>query len=125
MCRTLLGGLIAVCLSGCMSASQNFNENKVSEIQKGVTTEGDLVRIFGEPSQRSRNGDGSSVLQWMYMESRVRGESFIPYAGAFLGGTDSANKTLVVSLGPNGRVTDFSVSSGGTETRHHTQETPE
>jgi len=60
---------------------------------------------------------------WMYAESTIKGESFIPYAGAFMGGSRSKMKVLTVNLADN-KVTNFSYSGGGSETRGTTQGTP-
>lgn len=110
-------------VAGCASVGQNFDDSKVSQIQKGATTEADLVRIFGQPSQRSVNSEGQSILTWMYVESEVRGETFIPYAGAFVGGNRSRNKTLTVTLA-DGKVANYNYSGGGMESRGVKQAVP-
>ena len=58
------------------------------------------------------------------MESQVKGESFIPYAGEFLGGSNSAQKSLSVTLGSNGRVLEYSESGGSMESRENQLGTP-
>jgi len=110
--------LSALCMfaAGCASAGNNFDESKISQIKKGETTEADLVGIFGDPIQRGLDSNGMTTLTWMYVESRAKGESFIPYAGPFIGGTRSKNKTLNVTLN-DGKVANFNFSGGGTETR--------
>ena len=115
--------LLALTLAGCASTGQNFDETKISEVKKGVTTEVDLVKLFGAPENRSINSDGILTLTWMYAEATVKGESFIPYFGAFAGGTKSKMKTLNVQLADN-RVTSFTLSGGGSETRNMTQDAP-
>jgi hypothetical protein len=59
----------------------------------------------------------------MYGEATVKGESFIPFAGAFMGGGNSKMKSLTVTLAEN-KVTNYSFSGGGSETRNMTQDTP-
>ena len=97
---------IAVLLGGCASTGNNFDESKLSQLKKGETTETELVQMFGQPEQRGMNSEGMTTLTWMYQESTVKGESFIPYAGPFIGGTRSRNKTLTVILN-NGRVANY------------------
>jgi len=46
----------------------------------------------------------------------ILGESFIPYAGAFMGVSNSNHKMLTVVL-DNGKVASFNSSAGGMETR--------
>src|SRR6266567_2168249 len=109
----LLKGLlvVALCMSFtcCASVGNNFDETRVSRIEKGVTTESDLIRMFGPPNNRTVNGNGTRVLEWTYVASQVKAESFIPYAGSFMGGTDSAHKNMRVTLNASGRVTDYTV----------------
>ncbi|HLX70115.1 MAG TPA: hypothetical protein VKV04_10865 [Verrucomicrobiae bacterium] len=112
-----------VLAAGCASVGNNFDESRISEIKKGHTTEADLLKMFGEPENRAMNSDGGLILTWTYAEASVRGESFIPYAGAFMGGARSKNKSLSAVL-TNSVVASFTYSGGGTETRNMTQSTP-
>jgi len=115
---------VVVALAGCASVGNNFDENRASNIEKGVTTESELIRMFGPPNNRTVNGNGTKVLEWTYVQSEVKGESFIPYAGSFLGGTNSAQKSMRVVLNAQGRVSDYTVSSGGMEYRENQLGTP-
>src|SRR6266567_1214436 len=85
----MLAPALFAILTGCMSVGRNFEESKVSQIKKGETTEADLVQMFGAPQNRTLNSEGQTILTWMYSQSNVKGESFIPFAGAFVGGTDT------------------------------------
>ena len=84
----------------------------------------DVKVAFHEAANRTVNGNGTRVLEWTYVQSEVNGESFIPYAGAFLGGSNSAQKSMTVFLNSEGRVSDYTVSSGGTEYRENQLGTP-
>lgn len=121
--RALVSCLLTAFALSCASAGNNFDESKISQIKKGQTTETDLLKMFGEPENRIVNSDGGLTLTWVYSEARVKGESFIPYAGAFMGGTKAKNKTLSAVL-TNNIVASFTYSGGGTETRNMTQDTP-
>lgn len=122
-CALLSSLLLTVFAVSCASAGNNFDESKISQIKKGQTTEADLVKMFGEPENCMVNSDNGLTLTWIYSEARVKGESFIPYAGAFMGGTKAKNKTLSATL-TNNIVASFTYSGGGTETRNMTQDTP-
>ena len=119
-----LAVIINILVTGCASTGTNFDQSKVSQIKKGETTEADVIQMFGQPENRSVNSDGIVSLTWMYHESKVKGQSFIPYAGTFMGGTRSKGKTLMVMLGADGKVTSFSSSGGGSESRGTTQDVP-
>lgn len=118
----LVASLTAILL-GCASVGNNFDQTKVSQIKKGETTESQLVQMFGEPQNRTTDSEGTTTLTWLYSESAVKGESFIPYAGTFMGGTRSKNKSLTVVL-KDGKVQSYSSTGGGIETRNMTQGVP-
>lgn len=117
--------LLLIAGVGCSSSGTNFDQSKTAQIKKGETTEADLVQLFGAPEGRTISSDGQTTLTWSYMESRAKGESFIPVAGAFLGGHKSSHKMLMVTIGPDGKVQSFNSSTGGSEyLQNRVQETP-
>jgi hypothetical protein len=109
--------LVPFTVGGCASAGRDFDDTQVSSIQKGVTTEQDLITMFGQPENRSMNSDGQTVLTWMYTHGHVNGKSFIPFAGAFMGGTNSASKSLTVTL-KDDKVVTYAINNGQMETHH-------
>lgn len=119
----IIGCLLTAILLGCASVGENFDERNVSQIKKGETTEAELLQMFGEPQNRTEDSEGTSTLQWTYTESVTKGESFIPYAGPFLGGSRSKSKTLNVIL-RDGKVVSFASTGGGLESRGTTQSVP-
>ena len=119
----ILSILLAAWSVGCSSMGQNFDESKVSQIKKGETTEAELIQVFGEPQRRTSNSEGQTILTWIYSESKVKGESYIPYAGHYMHGTRSKSKTLHVTL-RDGKVQSFSSTGGGIESRGTTQDVP-
>ena len=89
-----------------------------------------IAGIVGRGEQRgaaigfpTANLEGVTTLVWMYTEANVKAESFIPYAGAFMGGTRGSNKSLSVTLVAD-KVTGYTFSGGGSETRQMTQGVP-
>lgn len=112
--------LCAAILAGCASTGNNFDDTKLSQIKKGETTEADLVKLFGSPQNRTINAEGVTTLTWMYAEANVKAESFIPYAGVFMGGSRGSSKSLAVTLVAD-KVTGYTFSGGGSETRNTTQ----
>lgn len=116
---------INLAFSGCSSVGHNFDSRKISEIKKGETTETDLIAAFGQPDQRGYNSEKGTVWTWLYTQATVKGATFIPLVGAFAGGVDTKNKTLVVYLDDSGKVSSFSYSGGGFESTGMTQPDPE
>jgi len=111
----LLAVSITAGISGCSSSGKKIEQSNVSQIIKGQTTEADLVRMFGPPSNRMANSNGTVMLMWSYFSHDMNAASFIPYAGMVLGGSKSESQNLHVTLGPNGKVQDYSSSTGGSE----------
>lgn len=115
----------AALLCGCASVGNNFDSRKITEIKKGETTEAELSKMFGVPAQRGVNSESGTTLTWLYTEARVKGETFIPFAGAFVGGSAMKTKTLVVQLDQQGKVASYNYSGGGFESTGTTQADPE
>lgn len=114
---------LTAALVGCASVGKNYDESKVSQIKKGETTEAELRQLFGEPQAQTVSSEGLKILTWMYSEATVKGESFIPYAGPFVGGTRTKHKSLSVTL-QDGKVQSFTSSGSGMESRGTTQGVP-
>jgi hypothetical protein len=73
-------------------------------------TEADLVRMFGRPSTKTLDSNGKTVLGWIYSEAQVKGETFIPIAGAFVGGANTRVQMLSVLIGRDGKVERYTMN---------------
>ncbi len=62
---------LALLCSGCFhhTTGQPIDPNNVQSIEKGKTTESQLVQMFGEPTTWYDHGDGSRDLVWNYNQS--------------------------------------------------------
>ena len=69
----LQAGLLAVMLgtSGCagmlfsaMYSTPRLATEKLSQIEEGVSTKADVIRLLGQPASISKNSDGSEVLHY-------------------------------------------------------------
>ena len=122
---TLCFILCAALLCGCASVGNNFDSRKIVDIKKGQTTESDLQKMFGPPNQRGVNSESGTTLTWIYTEARVKGTTFIPLAGSFIGGAATKTKMLTVQLDTEGKVASYNYSGGGLESTGMTQADPE
>ncbi len=116
--NTLLCAAITAWLVGCASTGENFDENKVSQIKKGETTEAELIQMFGKPSERGTrviDSKVNTVLTWMYSEAQLDGKIFIPVVGPMMSGHEGRGKVLTVTLNSEGKVETFSYT-GSTRT---------
>jgi hypothetical protein len=98
-------GIIA--LYGCASVGTPIASQNIPKIHKGVTTEAQLVQMFGAPMDKSLSTSGKTVDTWTYSAAQAKGTSFIPLAGAFVGGTNMQLSKLQAIIGKDGRVEDY------------------
>ena len=90
--------LVAVLLVGCGgSVGKKFDTNKVSLIQKGVTTQDQVLSLFGKPNERGIK-DGKDVWGYSYMSG-----------GAFGG---ASTKRLDIVFDEKKIVYDYTYSEG-------------
>jgi outer membrane protein assembly factor BamE (lipoprotein component of BamABCDE complex) len=102
--------LIMALLASCASVGTPIAQENVKKIRPGVTTEADLVRMFGQPSTKTLDSNGKTILGWIYSEAQTKGTTFIPIAGAFVGGVNTRTQMLSVLIGRNGRVERYTMN---------------
>jgi outer membrane protein assembly factor BamE (lipoprotein component of BamABCDE complex) len=117
---------VAIFGGGCASTSHGtkIDTQNVSKIEKGVTTRAEVEQMFGSPMNVSLMGDGRRSMTYHYMESdtKVKGTSFIPIAGAFMGGSKGKMRTqqLQVILTKDEVVEDYVMNDGTSNVDHST-----
>jgi hypothetical protein len=105
--RTLTYLAVIVLIVGCASVGTPIAKQNIPRIEKGVTTEAELVKMFGAASDKSFDSNGKIIITWMHSAAQPKAASFIPYAGPFIGGTNVQVEKLVVVMGKDGRVEDY------------------
>ncbi len=111
----ILAALIAVAglATGCATSSGTKVEaSSLFFIQKGKTTKSELVSKLGQPTESGFDSSGKETLTWFHTESRTDAKTFIPIAGAFIGGGTSESTTLKVILDKRGVVFDYEYTGG-------------
>jgi hypothetical protein len=84
----------------------------VATFVKGRTTVADAEAALGEPNGTTTAQDGSTTLVYTYARTSVRASTFIPYVGAFVGGTDSKTQTTSLMFGADGTYQGATASTG-------------
>ncbi len=115
--KLILSVLAVILGTSCSSITgQKFDEKKVTKIEKGVTTETNLIRLFGKPGNQAMNAEGMTTLSWVYFEHRKGCASFIPGYGPFIDSFRAyKRKELLVTLTDDGKVMTFDFSSSGSQ----------
>jgi outer membrane protein assembly factor BamE (lipoprotein component of BamABCDE complex) len=91
-------------VSSFMADSTDFNETKVDQLKKGVTTRAEVVALFGKPTTRRI----APITEEGSVET-------IGYAYGVVRSTASQSwKELIIEIDERGIVTDFSFGSQGT-----------
>ena len=109
-------GMVIVCLfflNACASYGSNFDMSRVDDIQKGVTTESEVITFIGKPTGISRTSEGDKILTYIYTSTQVKGATFIPIVGAFAGGADVSTKMLQVWIDNTGIVSRYLMNESG------------
>lgn len=109
----LVLGLSVLALIGCASTRMgaDFNSENVNKLKVGKSTEQDVIQLIGQPINRTRSADGAVTLSYMYSPGQtihafttITNPNYIREAG-------KGQKTLMVIIGPDGKVKDFTESS--------------
>jgi hypothetical protein len=61
-----------------------------------------VVAALGPASVESALDDGSTLLVYTYVTSRPHPESFLPFIGSLVGGSDTHSSAAVFMFGPQG-----------------------
>ncbi len=91
-------GLLSLWLVGCATHGRVYDDSKVAMIQKGATTEAELVQWFGPPNSRSLSSDGSKSLTWKFAPTKS--------------GSSRSSGDMQVRLDQDGKVTAYSAAAG-------------
>lgn len=106
--KFLLSLAVTALLAGCVSTGVQVKDEQLSSFKPGQTTKQDVISALGQPTTQTRNADGTSTVVYMYLESRVRGASFIPIVGLFAGGADSRTNQVVLNFDADGKLVGHS-----------------
>jgi outer membrane protein assembly factor BamE (lipoprotein component of BamABCDE complex) len=116
--KIFLALLLAIAIAGCSSVGTPIAQEKVDQIKVGVTTEPDLFLLFGPPSTKTLDTSGAIVLTWVYSSATTKPETFVPFAGPFMGGYDTHLQQLTVLINRKGRVEKWTMNNAPGEVRY-------
>jgi len=110
-----LGVLIIAVLAGCASSGTKVNDSALTQFQKGVTTEPDVVKALGAPQMTTTQNDGTHSIAYVYTHSQAKGKSFIPVVGLFAGGATGQTNMVKFDFGPDGKLAKYETSASTTD----------
>ncbi|HLN22385.1 MAG TPA: hypothetical protein VK558_00200 [Patescibacteria group bacterium] len=111
--------MLAITLAACATSGKKISDADVSTLQKGVTTYDVALAKFGKPSNVMVNSDGKRTVEYTYVHTQVDGKTFIPFAGAFIGGANSESQTLTLTFNKSNVLEEYATSQGQTNVSNH------
>jgi hypothetical protein len=72
--KLLFTTIIAVLLPGCVTVGNKFDIAKADQLQPGISSDADAVRLLGPPTNQSESPSGT-LLQWQYSRGSLAGGS--------------------------------------------------
>lgn len=97
-------------LAGCATVGTKVTDDNLTTLKPGETTEAQVVQMFGPPTVRTRQADGTVLLAYSHVDMRIRPATFIPFVGLFAGGSDTQTSSVALRFGPNGKLLDTTSS---------------
>ena len=79
-------GLFLAIVAGCASSGRKIEADKISQIQKGVSTRADVERLLGPPTHVGLAGDGKRILVYNHFSSDGSKHAATRAVGTVLGG---------------------------------------
>ena len=114
--KKVLVSLLAIgLLVGCASSGRKIDQSSTDRIERGVTTKSEVIANLGSPDQITRQND-TTIFLYRYSRVALKGASYIPYIGPFVGGPKSQHQMVMVMFDKNDVVTNVTNSYGASET---------
>jgi outer membrane protein assembly factor BamE (lipoprotein component of BamABCDE complex) len=98
----MIYGACGIVKTQSVSRGYDIQQSEVNKIQKGTTTEKDIMKMFGPPTKVRDGADGGK--EFFYDYAKTGGPQW--NLGVSVGG-GTVEKSLLVWLDKNGVVTDY------------------
>jgi outer membrane protein assembly factor BamE (lipoprotein component of BamABCDE complex) len=131
--RALFGrswlGLAALLLSGCISSGNEVLKSQdTATVQQNVvdgkTTRDQILSMYGTPNRTAIGSNNKEIWTYTWAHRRPQGQNYIPIVGAFVGGVDLQQKTLIVQFDDNHVVMKHLVSEYNNSVKRDYGSTP-
>lgn len=108
--------ILCLLLGACASSGVHVDEASAKSFKKGKSTISDVSAKLGKPTTKTTDSNGNTELRYDYIETQIRPESFIPYVGYAVGGSDMRITMAVFKFDSRGVLRDYSFSVNETGT---------
>jgi outer membrane protein assembly factor BamE (lipoprotein component of BamABCDE complex) len=104
--------LTCLFLAGCVTSGRELDPNAVAQIQKGRTNRSQVLQLLGQPQSISTDGNGTEVFVYMFVHAAATPVTYVPIAGAFVGGANSRSQLVTVVFAQGGIVKEVRTTYG-------------
>jgi outer membrane protein assembly factor BamE (lipoprotein component of BamABCDE complex) len=98
--------------TACMSMGTKVDQDKLTRFEKGKTTYAEVIQQLGKPTQSTLNSDGTRTVVYTYVQSQAKAANSIPIVGAFTGGADTENTSVMLNFDKDSVLTNYSATQG-------------
>lgn len=110
MTKQALTIALTILIGGCMSMGTQVKQDQLNGFTKGRTTYSDVTARLGQPNTISAKSNGTRTALYTYVHSQARPESFIPFVGLVVGGSDSKVNTAEFVFDQDNKLLEYSLS---------------
>lgn len=116
--RYASGALLALALTGCMSAGTKVSDEQISKFVKGKTTEREVIAALGPPDFTDRSSDGRRADSYNYAKVAPSAQSYIPIIGGFIASSSMESRLVHFTFTAGGILEDWSASGMNQDVRN-------
>ena len=106
--KLLLMGFLC---TSCYASGTKVDQTRLVEFTKGATTCDQVEVALGKPNMKLIRDDGTWQMQYSYLQSQLKAESFIPFWGR---GMDTEQTQTIFECTSEGILVSWTSSQGQT-----------
>lgn len=104
--------IVLLVLGGCATVGNEQMRNQSQEsiaisVQKGKTTQNEIVNIYGNPNKTTLTDGGNEVWTYEYERAVPQPQNFIPFIRFISSAYNSTKMTLVIMFDKSGVVSNY------------------
>lgn len=114
--KTAITFLLALTLSACATQGKKIDDQTISHVKKGYTTEQQVIAMMGKPTSITMNSNGTKQLIYTYSHANMNAASYIPFVNMFMSGVNSESQVFYITINKKGKVSDYTISNSASKT---------
>ena len=103
--------LCPLLMTGCASVGKEIQQTNVEQLQKGITTKDQVIKMFGQPDSTYFDKDTRLIFTYFAMKMSPSVYSFIPIINIVHNEMNMKNQMLVIVFSKDGIVEEYSFTN--------------